>query len=57
MIRVVCRDEVFLAQKGEPATPADLAVARNAGHISRSQGQLRGYGSQHDRCEQAYHRL
>lgn len=29
MIRVVCRDEVFLAQKAEPATPADLAVAQD----------------------------
>lgn len=29
MIRVVCKDEVFLAQKAEPATPADLAVAQD----------------------------
>ena len=29
MIGVVCRDEVFLDQKAEPATPADLAVAQD----------------------------
>ena len=27
MIRDICRDEVFLAQKAEPATPDDLPVA------------------------------
>ncbi|WP_125115120.1 peptide deformylase [Agathobaculum sp. Marseille-P7918] len=27
MIREICKDEAFLAQKAEPATPADLAVA------------------------------
>ena len=27
MIREICKDEAFLAQKAEPATPEDLAVA------------------------------
>ena len=27
MIRAICRDEAFLAQKAEPATPDDLSVA------------------------------
>ena len=27
MVRTICKDEAFLAQKAEPATPADLAVA------------------------------
>ena len=27
MIREICKDEAFLAQKAEPAVPADLAVA------------------------------
>lgn len=27
MIREICKDEAFLAQKAEPATPADLPVA------------------------------
>ena len=27
MVREICKDEVFLAQKAEPATPADLEVA------------------------------
>ena len=29
MIREICKDEAFLAQKAEPAVPADLAVARD----------------------------
>lgn len=27
MIREICKDEMFLAQKSEPATPDDLAIA------------------------------
>ena len=27
MIREICKDEVFLAQKAEPATPDDLPIA------------------------------
>ena len=27
MIRDICKDEVFLAQKAEPATPDDVQVA------------------------------
>ncbi len=27
MIREICKDETFLAQKAEPATPADLQIA------------------------------
>lgn len=27
MIREICKDETFLAQKAEPAGPADLTVA------------------------------
>ena len=27
MIREICKDEAFLAQKAEPATPDDLSVA------------------------------
>ena len=29
MIREICKDETFLAQKAEPAAPADLAVAQD----------------------------
>ena len=29
MIQEICKDEVFLAQKAEPATPADLPFAQN----------------------------
>ena len=27
MIREICKDETFLAQKAEPATPDDLSIA------------------------------
>ncbi len=29
MVREIIRDEVFLAQKAEPATPEDLPVAQD----------------------------
>ena len=29
MIREICKDEAFLAQKAEPAVPADLALAQD----------------------------
>ena len=29
MIREICRDETFLAQKAAPATPDDLATAQD----------------------------
>ena len=29
MIQEICKDEIFLAQKAEPATPADLPVAQD----------------------------
>ena len=29
MIREICKEEAFLAQKAEPATPDDLSVAKN----------------------------
>lgn len=29
MVREICRDETFLAQKAEPATPEDIDVARD----------------------------
>ena len=29
MVREICKDEAFLAQKADPATPDDLAVARD----------------------------
>ena len=29
MIQKICKDEIFLAQKAEPATPADLPVAQD----------------------------
>ena len=29
MIQEICKDEIFLAQKAEPATPADLPIAQD----------------------------
>ena len=29
MIQEICKDEIFLAQKAEPATPADLSIAQD----------------------------
>ena len=29
MIQEICKDERFLAQKAEPATPADLPIAQD----------------------------
>ena len=29
MIQEICKDEIFLAQKAEPATPDDLPVAQD----------------------------
>lgn len=58
MIREICRDETFLAQKAAPATADDLATAQDLlGHPDRPQGRLRGHGGQHDRRLQAHHRL
>ena len=41
MIREICKDETFLAQKAAPATAADLGVAQDL----------------MDRREQAHHRF
>ena len=29
MIQEICKDEIFLAQKAEPATPDDLPIAQD----------------------------
>ena len=29
MIQEICKDEIFLAQKAEPATPDDLSIAQD----------------------------
>ena len=58
MIRDICRDEAFLAQKAEPADAGGPADGRRpAGDAGAPQGRLRGHGGQHDRREQAHHRL
>ena len=33
MIRDICKDETFLAQKAEPATPEDLPAAAGTGGV------------------------
>ena len=57
MIREICKDETFLAQKAVPATAADLGVAQDLMDSDCPQGWLRGYGGKHDRREQAHHRF
>ena len=58
MIRDICRDESFLAQKAEPAAADDLGTAQDLlDTLSRPQGQMRGHGGEHDRRKQAHHRL
>ena len=32
MIREICKDEAFLAQKAEPATPDDLIIQHEIDH-------------------------
>ena len=51
MIRDICKDEAFLAQKAETATAEDLDTAQDL------LDTLRGHGRQHDRRQQAHHRL
>ena len=58
MIREICKDETFLAQKAAPATAADLGVAQDLMEtLIAPQGWLRGYGGKHDRREQTHHRF
>ena len=57
MIRDICRDESFLAQKAEPAAADDLGTAQDLlDTLVRPQGRLRGHGGEHDRRQQAHHR-
>lgn len=57
MIREICKDEAFLAQKAELATPADLQVAADLLDPDTPQGRLCWTCCQHDRCKQAHHCL
>ena len=58
MIRDICKDETFLAQKAEPATPEDLPAAADLLEtLAHHKRGLRGHGGQYDRREQAHHRL
>ena len=57
MIRDICKDETFLAQKAELATPEDLPAAADLLETLTHQRGLRGHGGQYDRREQAHHRL
>ena len=58
MVREICKDEAFLAQKAEPATKDDLGTAQDLlDTLARTQGRLRRHGGEYDRREQAHHRL
>ena len=53
MIREICKDETFLAQKAAPATAADLGVAQDLMETLIAHK----YGGKHDRREQTHYRF
>lgn len=58
MIRDICRDESFLAQKAEPAAADDLGTAQDLlDTLSAHRDGCVGHGGEHDRRKQAHHRL
>ena len=58
MIQEICKDEKFLAQKAEQATPDDIQTATDLLEtLEAHQGRLCRHGGEHDRREQAHHRV
>ena len=59
MVREICTDQAFLAQKAEPATPEDLRAGGPdlLDTLAHHKDGLCGHGGQYDRGEQADHRL
>ena len=55
MIRDIMKDETFLAQKAEPATPDDFPAAQDL--LDTLAAHKDGCGGQHDRRQQEDHRL
>ena len=50
MIRDICKDEAFLAQKSQPATLDDLSVGQDLlDTLAHHKEGMRGHGRQHDR--------
>ena len=58
MIREICKDETFLAQKAEPAVPEDIQIATDLLEtLEHHKDGCVGYGGQYDRGQQADHCL
>ena len=56
MIREICKDETFLAQRAEPATSADLQIAADLLEtLEHHKAGLCRHGGQYDRRQQAHH--
>ena len=56
MIQEICKDEKFLAQKAEQATPDDIQTATDL--LETLEAHKDGWhGGEHDRREQAHHRV
>ena len=49
MIREICKDEIFLSQKAEPATAADLGVAQDLLDTLAAHKDGCGHGGKYDR--------
>ena len=58
MIRDICKDEAFLAQKSQPATLDDLSVGQDLlDTLTHHKEECVGMAANIDRREQAHHRL
>lgn len=55
MIQEICKDEKFLAQKAEQATPDDIQTATDL--LETLEAHKGRHGGEHDRREQAYYRV
>ena len=57
MVREICKDEFFLSQKADLATPDDLGTAQDLLDTLTAHKDGCVHGSQHDRRLQAHHRV
>ena len=58
MIQEICKDEKFLAQKAEQATPDDIQTATDLLEtLEAHKDRLRRHGGEYDRRAQAHHRV
>ena len=58
MIREIMKDKFFLAQKAATTTPEDLPVAQDLlDTLEANKERCVGMAAEHDRRQQAHHRL